>query len=84
MIIMLGFQPFLVIFCLIISFCSVQCFALLLRSLFPFFGGGVIFALSFFPYEFHFTLFNYYAHLGMFVHITNHARITTTAVLSLC
>ena len=32
-------------------------------------------------YEFHFTLFNHYAHLGTYVR-TNHARITTTAVPS--
>ena len=41
---------------------SAHCFVLLLRSLFSFLF-GVLFLLSIFHYEFHFTLFNHSAHL---------------------
>ena len=57
-----GFQPFLIICYSEYLFCTAVPGSLRLRSLFSF-GFWFIFALQFFHYDFHFTLFNHYAHL---------------------
>ena len=58
---LLCFQPFLIICYFEYLFCTVPG-SLRLRSLFSFVF-WFIFALQIFHYEFHFTLFNHYAHL---------------------
>ena len=58
---LLCFQPFLIICYFEYLFCTVPG-SLRLRSLFAFVF-WFIFALQIFHYEFHFTLFNHYAHL---------------------
>ena len=82
MVIVLGFNRFWLFFLLDQwpMFCTTA-------SVVIFFFFYLLLLLHFFYYEFHFTLFNHYAHLGTYVHIYSYVqtmkRITTTAVLSL-